>query len=386
VRRILLIEDSLADARLTTELLREAGAAGAFDIHHVACLETGLERLATEEFSVVLLDLSLPDAHGMETIQRLRSRHPAVPVIVLSGLDDESAAVQALQEGAQDYLVKGQGDGHLMSRAIRYAVERKRAEALLIEAKESAEGASRAKSEFLANMSHELRTPLNAIIGFSEILQMETLGPLGSPAYRGYVRDIHDSGVHLLAIINDILDLSKIEVGQLRLNEVSIEVGTVIETCTRIVRDRATTAGLALLTDIGNDLPLLHADERMTKQVLLNLLSNAIKFTPEGGRVCVTAATGAADDVFIRVEDSGIGMDAADVPRALQPFMQIDNSLQRKYSGTGLGLPLARSMMEQHGGSLEIRSAVGIGTTITVRFPPERSIRLIARTAADHGR
>jgi signal transduction histidine kinase len=374
--RILLVEDNLGDARLAHELLREAGML-VFELVHVETLEEGVRRLDSEEFSVVLIDLSLPDAHGIDTVRRLRLRHPLVPLIVLTGLNNETRAIEALHEGAQDYLVKGQGDGYLISRAIRYAMERKRAEAQLIETKENAEAASRAKSEFLANMSHELRTPLNAIIGFSEILSMETLGPIGTAAYKDYAHDIHESGVHLLDIINDILDLSKIEVGRLDPNEATLDVHAVIESCVRIVRERAAMAGLELISEVPHDLPLLYADERMTKQILLNLLSNAVKFTPRGGAVRIGVSTAEDDAIVIRVEDNGIGIAPDDVQKALQPFMQIDSSLHRKYPGTGLGLPLAKSMIELHGGRLEIASAVGTGTSVIVRFPPERSARRV---------
>jgi signal transduction histidine kinase len=343
-------------------------------------LERGLGLLLEQDFQIVLADLSLGDAGGIEIVKRLHERHPTLPLIVLSGLEDETVAMNALQQGAQDYLVKGQGDGHLISRSIRYAMERKRAETQLIEAKNSAEAASRAKSEFLANMSHELRTPLNAIIGFSEILRQEGLGPLGHASYRDYVRDVHESGVHLLKIINDILDLSKIEVGRLTLNEVPIDVRDTVESCLRIVRERTANAGLDLIADFAPNLPTLNADERMVKQVLLNLLSNAIKFTPRGS-VRVTAGVAANDGVYISVIDTGIGIAPEDIEKALMPFVQIDSSLQRKYAGTGLGLPLARSMIEHHGGGFEIASKVGEGTAITVRFPPGRSLRIPAEQA-----
>jgi signal transduction histidine kinase len=376
VLRILLIEDNAGDARLTTELLREASVF-TFECVCAESLERGSGLLLEQDFQIVLADLSLGDAGGIEIVKRLHERHPTLPLIVLSGLEDETVAMNALQQGAQDYLVKGPGDGHLISRSIRYAMERKRAETQLIEAKNSAEAASRAKSEFLANMSHELRTPLNAIIGFSEILRQEGLGPLGHASYRDYVRDVHESGVHLLKIINDILDLSKIEVGRLTLNEVPIDVRDTVESCLRIVRERTANAGLDLIADFAPDLPTLNADERMVKQVLLNLLSNAIKFTPRGS-VHVTAGVAANDGVYISVIDTGIGIAPEDIEKALMPFVQIDSSLQRKYAGTGLGLPLARSMIEHHGGSFEIASKIGEGTAITVRFPPGRSLRIPA--------
>ena len=371
--RILLIEDNPGDARLTQLLLEEASDF-AFKMTHVTSFEQGMAAVGDGSFDIALVDLSLGDSHGIDTVRHMHQRAPLMPMIVLSGLEDETMAMAALQEGAQDYLVKGQGDGNLIKRAIRYAMERKRVEAQLVETKNSAEAASRAKTDFLANMSHELRTPLNAIIGFSEILKQEPLGPLGHPSYRDYVRDVYESGVHLLRIINDILDLSKIEVGKLTLTETPIEPREAIESCMRIVRERAENAGLNLIADISPDLPTLNADERMVKQVLLNLLSNAIKFTAAGGSVRVVARVDDKDGVMIQVVDNGIGIAPADIERALQPFEQIDSSLHRKYQGTGLGLPLARSMCELHGGRFTIESTVGQGTTVTVRFPPERSL------------
>jgi len=379
--RILLVEDNPGDARLTAELLREAGALN-FELVHASTFAECLQHLGAGEFSVVLLDLSLPDAHGIESAAHLNARHSQLPLIVLTGLDDAKIALSALQAGAQDYLVKGQGDGHLISRAIRYAIERKRGEVLLIEAKNSAEASSRAKSEFLANMSHELRTPLNAIIGFSEILKQEALGPLGHDSYRNYVGDIHDSGIHLLRIINDILDLSKVEVGKLTINETPFDPREVVESCLRIVRERAATNGVDLIANFASNLPTLNADERMVKQILLNLLSNAVKFTNRGGSVSISVACDTDDGVTMRVADTGIGIAPEDIERAMQPFVQIDSSLQRKFSGTGLGLPLARSMVELHGGKFAIESAVGQGTAITVSFPPARSLRSTPATAA----
>ena len=372
--RILLMEDNPGDARLTQLLLEEASDFP-FELVHVTSFEQGMSAVAAGGFDIALVDLSLGDSHGIDTVRRMHQIVSLMPMIVLSGLEDETMAVAALQEGAQDYLVKGQGDGNLIKRTIRYAMERKRVEAQLVETKNAAETASRAKTEFLANMSHELRTPLNAIIGFSEILKQEPLGPLGHPSYRDYVRDVYESGVHLLRIINDILDLSKIEVGKLTLSETPVDPGEAIESCMRIVRERADTGGIALVAELAPDLPTLNADERMVKQVLLNLLSNAIKFTQSGGAVRIVARVDDTDGLMIQVIDTGIGIAAADIERAMQPFEQIDSSLHRKYQGTGLGLPLARSMCELHGGRFAIDSIVGTGTTVTVRFPPERSLR-----------
>ncbi len=249
--------------------------------------------------------------------------------------------------------------------------ESRRVEADLRRARDEAELASRSKTEFLANMSHELRTPLNAVIGFSDVLIGEIFGPLGDARYRDYAHDIRDSGNHLLNLINDVLDVAKIEFGRIELIEESVSLGEVIDSCVRLVRERADAAGVALVTDVPPDLPELRADTRRMKQVLINLLSNAVKFTPSGGRVTISAATDGGD-LTLAVTDTGIGMAPEDLATALQPFGQIDSRLARKYQGTGLGLPLTKAMVELHGGSLELISAPGQGTTALVRLPAER--------------
>ncbi len=245
-------------------------------------------------------------------------------------------------------------------------------------AREQAEFASRAKSEFLANMSHELRTPLNAIIGFSEIINQELFGPIGSARYVEYARDIYDSGTHLLSVINDILDLSKAEAGRLRPVIRDIDLAPTVAACMRVVRERAVTGRVALTSSVAEDLPTIPADQRMVKQILLNLLSNAIKFTPEGGKVEVDATLQDDGKLILSVTDSGIGMRAEDIPIALQPFSQIDSSLSRRYEGTGLGLPLTKSLVELQGGVLELDSKVGEGTVVRVIFPGRGARDLVA--------
>jgi signal transduction histidine kinase len=295
---------------------------------------------------------------------------------VLSGLADEALSIEALQNGAQDYLVKGQGEGSLVARAVRYAVERKRIEHQLIEEKERAELASRAKSQFLATMSHELRTPLNAIIGFSELLGSDL-----AVAERNrveYAKDIRDSGSHLLRIINDILDLSKIEAGKLALDLEPVAMKEVVESCRRIVAERAAEAQLELAVDCPADLPLVRGDLCKLKQIVLNLVSNSVKFTPAGGRIVIRAAA-AGPAIAVTVEDSGIGIAEEDIPTALAPFGQVDSSLARKYAGTGLGLSLTKSLVELHGGTFELSSRPGEGTTIRFTLP---IVEVVAAEAA----
>jgi PAS domain S-box-containing protein len=249
--------------------------------------------------------------------------------------------------------------------------ERKRVEADLRRARDEAELASRSKTEFLANMSHELRTPLNAVIGFADVLSGEVFGPLGDHRYQEYAGDIRDSGLHLLTLINDVLDVAKIEHGTVDLADEILDADAVVHSCVRLMRERAAAAGVTLAARLAPDLPALRADRRRLKEILINLLSNAVKFTPAGGQVTVAAA---ADErgCQISVIDTGIGIAAEDIETALRPFGQIDSRLARRYQGTGLGLPLAKAMAELHGGGLELESAPGRGTTATLRLPLER--------------
>jgi signal transduction histidine kinase len=243
-------------------------------------------------------------------------------------------------------------------------------EASLTHARLEAESASQAKSAFLATMSHELRTPLNAILGFSEIMTMETFGPLGSQNYRDYSRDIYDSGMHLLRVINDVLDLSKVEAGRLELNRTDVDIDDAIQVALRFFRERSKKADLTLTAEIEPDLPTLYADERVVRQCILNLVSNAIKFTPSGGTIIVSVRSEADAWTAISVADNGIGIAEADLPKVLAPFGQADNAYTRKHDGTGLGLPLVKSFTELHAGIFEIESALGAGTTVTIWFPP----------------
>jgi signal transduction histidine kinase len=259
-----------------------------------------------------------------------------------------------------------------MAHLAGIAIEHRRAEQESAAGREQAEIANRTKTEFLANMSHELRTPLNSVLGLSEIMKDELFGSLGSERYRGYADDIYQSAKHLLDVITDILDISKIEAGKLSLDEDEVDVGAAVETCMRLMYLRASEAKISLVKNIAAGLPKIHADSRKVKQIVLNLLSNAVKFTPKGGTVTVSAWLGDSREMCLTVADTGIGIAPANVEKALTPFAQIDSSLSRKYEGTGLGLPITKALIELHGGRLAIASDLGKGTAVTVTFPAVR--------------
>ncbi len=241
----------------------------------------------------------------------------------------------------------------------------------LVEAVEATKTASRTKSAFLATVSHELRTPLNAIIGFSEMIKSEIMGPLGNDSYKGYVNDIHQAGQDLMKLISDILDISKMEVGEIHLEQLPVDIGLVVQLAIGMVQERAKVAQVALLSEISVGLPQIRGDELRLKQVLLNLVTNALQFTPEGGSITVTARA-ETDHIVITVTDSGVGMKPEDIPRVLAPFVQLADQMTRNHGGAGLGLPLTKHLVELHKGTLEFTSTPGQGTIATVRLPADR--------------
>jgi PAS domain S-box-containing protein len=285
-----------------------------------------------------------------------------LPIGVVFGLDDKPD-----REPHKRRDIAG-----LIAARVSLELQRREAEEQLRRAKEAAEIASRAKSEFLANMSHELRTPLNAVIGFSQMIGEEILGPIGRAEYKEYARDIHASSLHLLQIINDILDVSKIEAGMVTLHDTDIDFAGVAGACCRLVRTKAEAGEITLTLDIPGDLPTIRADERMLKQVMLNLLSNALKFTPKGGSILLQARPHEAGGLSFVVKDTGIGIAREDFDKIFRPFGQVDSSLTRKFEGTGLGLPLTKGLVELHGGTIALDSEVGRGTCVTVTLPRRR--------------
>ncbi len=258
---------------------------------------------------------------------------------------------------------------------LQREVERHRdVEVSLLTTMRDVRAASQAKSEFLANMSHELRTPLNAIIGFAEIMESELVGPLGSSQYIGYAKDVRESGQYLLELINDILDLSKIEAGQLEASLEDVDLRKTVDVCLRMVNDQATEAGLKIALNADDDIPAIRSNARMLRQIILNLLSNAIKFTPREGRVGVEIKLDVESRVVSLIfEDTGIGIARSDIARVMQPFEQVESAQGSLNRGTGLGLPMAKSLVELLGGEFKIRSEIDAGTTVTIDLPTKSS-------------
>lgn len=278
---------------------------------------------------------------------------------------DHNYTRRAEKHGSDELGALVDGFNHMLAETEAHKRE-------LNKARQEAESASRMKSEFLAHMSHELRTPLNTILGFSDFMLTEPLGPLGHKNYHDYMLDIQTGGKHLLAVINDILDLSKIESGTAILSQEIINAEALIKDCVRMFSAHAEAAGVDLQVETMHGLPNLYGDEQLIKRSLLNLLSNAVKFTPAGGEVVVRAGALPGRDFFLAVTDTGIGIAPEHMKHVLTPFGQAENVFNRSHEGTGLGLPLVKSFVELHGGKLDLKSSLGDGTHVTIRMPGSR--------------
>ena len=352
---ILLIEDTPEDAKILQEALaQEKGAA--FELAHVGSVRAGLQRLEAGGIDLVLLDLILPDSEGIETLAKVRDCAPRVPIVVLTSSDDDALALDALQRGAQDYLVKGyvQVYRSLLPRAIRYALERARAD--------------RMKDEFVSTVSHELRTPLATMREFTAILADQIAGPLTADQ-REYLGIIQANIGRLTRMIDNLLDMAKIEAGQILLDKAVAEVRSLIDPIIQSVRPLADKKRLELGTKIPAGLPVLFADADKITQVLINLLSNAIKFTDPGGRVTV-AVEERPNDLEFSVSDTGVGIAAGDLPKLFEKFQQVNPVVSETGSkGTGLGLAISKRLVELHGGCIRATSAPGAGSTFAFTLP-----------------
>lgn len=350
-------------------------------------------------FAVAFLDVRMPPGvDGVQVAQTIREIDPNLHIVIVTGFSDvqpldivrrvppreklfyvaKPFQAMELQQLASALAHKWQVEQNLVRAHLE--LQQKFAELHVMHqealtAKTQAEMADRSKSEFLANMSHELRTPFNAIIGFAEVMWREQFGPIGNDKYRDYLNDIRNSAKHVLNLINDILDVSKIDASKLELDEETVDIAAMVKTALDIVKGRAREGGIVLRTEIEDTLPAFRGDERRLTQILLNLLSNAVKFTPEGATVDVRVTTHGDGGILITVEDTGIGIPPAELAHVMEPFRQVEGYLSGRYPGTGLGLTIANALTQLHDGELRIESELGRGTTVEVHLPVARVLK-----------
>ncbi len=386
---VLLVDDDALDRRLVGLVLVKAAGLIRFNIDYAQTLAEAMEKLATPGFDIVLLDLNLPDGRGTENIQKVSSIVPNVPIVVLTGLDDEDVGLETISSGAEDYLVKGSGLEYTLIKTIRYAIARKMSETNLRETKQElermnarlikatetanqmaaeADKANVAKSQFLANMSHEIRTPMNAIIGFGEVLADESM----TDAQKGYVRLILDSAKHLLQLINDILDFSKIETGRIKAENVDCSIPELLANVESLMLPAAKQKNLEFMMISLPDIPqTIVSDPVRLRQCLINLVNNAIKFTEKGSVKLTVQSVTREQKPFVefQVVDTGIGISPDKLDAIFDAFTQADGSTTRKYGGTGLGLTITRQVASLLGGDISVVSQNGKGSTFTLSIP-----------------
>lgn len=363
--RVLSVEANPADADLVARHLGDSLTAR-FDLRHVPTFAQGLERAADAD--IVLLGMPMLDIESLPKIGQMRSEASGAAIIVLLGHGDESQMLEALRLGAQDVIPKSEIEPQALRRRIRFAMVRKQEEKLLRMLKTEADALNRSRAAFLASVSHEIRTPLNAIMGFSEIIRDQRLGPVGTAAYGGYAGDIHQAGSYLLGVINDLLDLSKVDAGQMTLRETEVDLLGVVGAACLLLQGRATAGRVRVSVDLPEGLPRLRGDRDRLQQVAVNLMSNAVKFTPPGGRVTISGRRTASGELEFSVADTGVGIPADRLARIWQPFGQAEDIYMRNREGVGLGLPLTAHLVRLHGGRIEVSSTPGKGTVFTATF------------------
>jgi signal transduction histidine kinase len=352
IKKVLLVEDNPGDARLLREMFNE-GSSHDVELTCVGFMAEAEKHLAAHVVDVVLLDLGLPDAQGLAAIRRVRVAAPGIPLVVLTGMDDEALATQSLQEGAQDYLIKGQIETRGLLRALRYASERKRLE--------------RMKDEFVSTVSHELRTPLTSIAGSLGLLTSKAAGALSGPAAR-LLEIAHSNSLRLVRLVNDILDIEKLDSGHVVFNLRRVEVRSLVQESIDAIEDFAQDLGVRIGIVASPAVHEVRADADRLAQVVTNLLSNAVKFSPPNSEVVVTIEN-RAGSVRISVRDHGPGIAAEFKSRVFERFAQADATNARRKGGTGLGLSIVKEIVGQLAGEVGFDDAAGGGTVFHVELP-----------------
>jgi len=373
--RILVVDDEESVRILLKRILTEAG----YDVVTAANGQEALDKVSQLQVRVVLSDIKMPGISGIEVLRKLTADHPDICVIMATAVTDTQTAIDIMKLGAYDYISKPFNRDDLLMR-IQKAIEKleleekiKESAAELEVAMRNAQVANQAKSDFLASMSHELRTPLTSILGLSEVLQEEYFGKLNSKQ-KQYLNDIQESGQHLLLLINDILDIAKIEAGKMELELGPVVVKELLENSLIMIKEKAGKHNIKLDVDLAPEIKGLkiQADERKLKQIIFNLLSNAVKFTPDGGRIQLGASC-EDEKLAVAVTDTGIGISVEKQEKVFQEFYQVEAGLKDKTPGTGLGLPLSRKMVEMHGGEIWCESeGEGKGSRFVFTIPLER--------------
>ncbi len=364
VSRVLLVEDSRAYAQLVEDMLEESHAGS--EIVHGRSVAEAASLLAREQFDCVLMDLGLPDASGLTGMRRLLELAPGVPVVVLTGRDDDEVGLEAVREGAQDYLVKSRSDGPLISRAIRYAIERKLVELELADRAAQIQAFAERQRDFVASASHELRTPLTSILGYLELVLEDP--DADRDEQRGHVEVAYRNSRRLLSLVEDLLTVNKLESGNLGLSLEDLPLIDLVRAVEEVGLGLCARAGLTLRITPPAAAVSVRADRARVTEVLDNLIGNAVKFTPRGGEVALE--TRVEDQrVLLAVSDTGVGIAAHELPSVFDRFFRSPDSVRRAIPGTGLGLSIARSLMELQGGDITVSSSVGAGTTFTISLP-----------------
>lgn len=375
--RILIVEDSEAEAFLIETLFRNTDTF-AGELVHVADVDDARSQLETGGFDIAFIDHFLGAERGTSLIRHAGGRKCPTPMVLMSGLGSEEVETDALEAGAVDYIDKDILSSELLNRTVKFALKNhemelqaKANELYYRETAARADTSNDEKSNFLANISHELRTPLNAVIGFSEAIQEQIFGEIRGPGadrYNGYVDDIHRSSLHLLKLINDLLDLSRMEAGRFDLVLEEISLSDVIDDVVLMTLMQASEKNIAVEFDIPRSMPKFSADARLLAQVLINLLANSIKFTPQAGRIFVRARS-QARRLTITVEDNGPGISKTDITRVAEPYFQSSGEPRNQKIGSGLGLSVSKSIMETHLGGLTIENGADGGTIATIWLP-----------------